>query len=294
SCSIRKGRREGAACGTRNSPPARSPSSRFPAEALSNAAPRASSGSRPSEASKSSAEAPAVRRNGRECRVKAISVRQATKMMSLWPALVNTLAVLATVAVVSTGGTRWAPAAFLVPLVIILWRQRRTVLRVPRGLGVRLCHDCARCRAHGALCQRSRRPLRVELSGSTGSKPRRFPVRLDLHPQPGGAPGPRPHRSGRDAVACRGRCGLDRLDRACASCLCGYCPTYPSPAPLPGESATAPRGGGPGLLPVLARPTSFRFPGHDVVAVPRAPRSALCAGGADHTELQTARLRHGS
>src|SRR5690625_5549820 len=84
----------------------------------------ASSGSRPSEASKSSAEAPAVHRNGRECRVKAISVRQATKMMSLWPALVNTLAVLATVAVVSTGGTRWAPAAFLVPLVIILWRQR--------------------------------------------------------------------------------------------------------------------------------------------------------------------------
>jgi len=67
--------------------------------------------------------------------VKAISVRQATKMMSLWPALVNTLAVLATVAVVSTGGTRWAPAAFLVPLVIILWRQRRTVLRVPRGVG---------------------------------------------------------------------------------------------------------------------------------------------------------------
>ncbi|HJB09375.1 MAG TPA: CDP-glycerol glycerophosphotransferase family protein [Candidatus Brachybacterium merdavium] len=56
-------------------------------------------------------------------------------MMSLWPALVNTLAVLATVAVVSTGGTRWAPAAFLVPLVIILWRQRRTVLRVPRGVG---------------------------------------------------------------------------------------------------------------------------------------------------------------
>lgn len=67
--------------------------------------------------------------------MKAISVRQATKMMSLWPALVNTLAVLATVAVVSTGGTRWAPAAFLVPLVIILWRQRRTVLRVPRGVG---------------------------------------------------------------------------------------------------------------------------------------------------------------
>src|SRR5690625_793091 len=56
-------------------------------------------------------------------------------MMSLWPALVNALAVLATVAVVSTGGTRWAPSAFLVPLVIILWRQRRTVLRVPRGVG---------------------------------------------------------------------------------------------------------------------------------------------------------------
>jgi len=67
--------------------------------------------------------------------VKAINVRQAMDMMSLWPALVNTLAVLATVAVLSSGGNRWAPLALLVPLVLILWRQRRTVLRVPRGVG---------------------------------------------------------------------------------------------------------------------------------------------------------------
>ncbi|MGP5694843.1 CDP-glycerol glycerophosphotransferase family protein [Brachybacterium alimentarium] len=67
--------------------------------------------------------------------MKAISVGKAMDMMSLWPALVNTLAVLATVTVVSAGGTRWALVAPLVPLAIILWRQRRTLWRVPRGVG---------------------------------------------------------------------------------------------------------------------------------------------------------------
>ncbi|WP_258772378.1 CDP-glycerol glycerophosphotransferase family protein [Brachybacterium alimentarium] len=67
--------------------------------------------------------------------MKTISVGTAMDMMALWPALVNTLAVLATVAVVSTGATRWMLVAPLVPLAIIVWRQRRTVLRVPRGVG---------------------------------------------------------------------------------------------------------------------------------------------------------------
>lgn len=65
--------------------------------------------------------------------MKAISIGRAMDMMSLWPALVNTLAVLASVTVVSTGAARWALMAPLVPLMIILWRQRRTVLQVPKG-----------------------------------------------------------------------------------------------------------------------------------------------------------------
>ncbi|MGP5836509.1 CDP-glycerol glycerophosphotransferase family protein [Brachybacterium alimentarium] len=67
--------------------------------------------------------------------MKTISVGKAMKMMRLWPALVNALAVLATVTVVSMGGTQWALLAPLVPLAIILWRQRRTLLRRPRGVG---------------------------------------------------------------------------------------------------------------------------------------------------------------
>ena len=67
--------------------------------------------------------------------MKAISIGRAMDMMSLWPALVNTLAVLASVTVVSTGAARWALMAPLVPLMIILWRQRRTVLQVPKGVG---------------------------------------------------------------------------------------------------------------------------------------------------------------
>lgn len=66
--------------------------------------------------------------------MKAISIGKAMEMLSLWPALVNTLAALATVAVVSLGGTHWAIAAPLVPLAIILWRQRRTVTRPPKGI----------------------------------------------------------------------------------------------------------------------------------------------------------------
>lgn len=67
--------------------------------------------------------------------MKAISIGRAMDMMSLWPALVNTLAVLATVTVVSTHGTLWALVAPLIPLAIILWRQRRTLSRRPRGVG---------------------------------------------------------------------------------------------------------------------------------------------------------------
>lgn len=78
---------------------------------------------------------PAVSSSKRSRTVKAISIGRAMDMMSLWPAVVNTLAVLASVTVVSTGAARWALMAPLVPLMIILWRQRRTVLQVPKGVG---------------------------------------------------------------------------------------------------------------------------------------------------------------
>ncbi len=67
--------------------------------------------------------------------MKMSSVGKAMNLMSLWPALVNTLAVLATVAVVALGGASWTLVAPLVPLAIILWRQHRTLLTVPRGVG---------------------------------------------------------------------------------------------------------------------------------------------------------------
>ena len=67
--------------------------------------------------------------------MKMSSVGKAMNMMSLWPALVNTLAVLATVAVVALEDTGWALAAPLVPLAILMWRQRRTLLGAPRGVG---------------------------------------------------------------------------------------------------------------------------------------------------------------
>ena len=67
--------------------------------------------------------------------MKMISAGKAMDMMSLWPALVNTLAVLAAFAMVGLEGTAWAVVAPLVPLVLILLRQRRTLLRVPAGVG---------------------------------------------------------------------------------------------------------------------------------------------------------------
>jgi len=67
--------------------------------------------------------------------VKPISLDKAVKMLSLWPLLVNTLAVLSAVAVVSLSGSKLAVIGPLVPLVIILWRQRRTLMRAPAGIG---------------------------------------------------------------------------------------------------------------------------------------------------------------
>lgn len=67
--------------------------------------------------------------------MKMISVGKAMDMVSLWPALVNTLAVLAAVAVVGMAGTPWALAAPFLPLAIIAVRQRRTLFTVPQGVG---------------------------------------------------------------------------------------------------------------------------------------------------------------
>ncbi|MGP9538484.1 CDP-glycerol glycerophosphotransferase family protein [Brachybacterium sp. AOP43-C2-M15] len=64
-----------------------------------------------------------------------ISISKAADMLSLWPLLVNTLAVLSTVVAVGLSGEPIVLIAPLVPMAIILWRQRRTLFRVPRGIG---------------------------------------------------------------------------------------------------------------------------------------------------------------
>ncbi|APX34780.1 glycosyl transferase [Brachybacterium sp. P6-10-X1] len=56
-------------------------------------------------------------------------------MLSLWSVVVNTLAVLSIVVVVGLGDQRLAVIAPLVPLVIILVRQRGALTRPPRGIG---------------------------------------------------------------------------------------------------------------------------------------------------------------
>lgn len=67
--------------------------------------------------------------------MNAIGVQKAAKMLSLWPALVNILAVLSVVVVLGMDGARLAVIAPLVPLAIILWRQRRTLFRRPAATG---------------------------------------------------------------------------------------------------------------------------------------------------------------
>lgn len=67
--------------------------------------------------------------------MKAISVGKAAKMLSIWPLLVNTLAVLSTLVVAGSGGGPVAVIGPLVPMAIILFRQRGTVFRRPRWSG---------------------------------------------------------------------------------------------------------------------------------------------------------------
>ncbi len=68
-------------------------------------------------------------------RVKVISVQRAANLLSLWPLVVNTLTVLSTVTVAGLGGHRAAVIAPLIPLLLILYRQRRTLLQRPRWIG---------------------------------------------------------------------------------------------------------------------------------------------------------------
>jgi len=67
--------------------------------------------------------------------MKTISVGKAVRMLSIWPLLVNTLAVLSTLIVAAAGGEPAAVIAPLVPMAIILWRQRGTISRRPRWSG---------------------------------------------------------------------------------------------------------------------------------------------------------------
>ena len=67
--------------------------------------------------------------------MNAIGARKLADLLSLWPLVVNSLAALSAVVVVSTGGHRLAVVAPLVAMLLILWRQRRTLMRVPKGVG---------------------------------------------------------------------------------------------------------------------------------------------------------------
>lgn len=62
-----------------------------------------------------------------------ISAGKAMDMISLWPAVVNTLSVLAGIVMVGLSGTPWALVAPLVPVALIVLRQRRAL--VPRAAG---------------------------------------------------------------------------------------------------------------------------------------------------------------
>src|SRR5699024_12318364 len=63
-------------------------------------------------------------RNERCFGMKTISVGKAVRMLSIWPLLVNTLAVLSTLIVAAARGEPAAVLAPLGPMAIILWRQR--------------------------------------------------------------------------------------------------------------------------------------------------------------------------
>ncbi|HEX7352919.1 CDP-glycerol glycerophosphotransferase family protein [Brachybacterium sp.] len=67
--------------------------------------------------------------------MQRISLEKMAKMLSVWPVVVNTLAVLAVLTAVAAEG--WVPALVLaiLPLAIILWRQRHTLARRSPGIG---------------------------------------------------------------------------------------------------------------------------------------------------------------
>ena len=65
----------------------------------------------------------------------AIGVRKTAEVLALWPLAVNVLAALSPVVVLVSGGSALALLLPLAALLLIGWRQRRTLLRVPRGIG---------------------------------------------------------------------------------------------------------------------------------------------------------------
>ncbi|WP_434175502.1 CDP-glycerol glycerophosphotransferase family protein [Brachybacterium conglomeratum] len=67
--------------------------------------------------------------------MKVISIKKAVALLSVWPLVVNTLAVLSVVAVAGLGGHLAGVIAPLIPMLVILYRQRRTLLKRPRWIG---------------------------------------------------------------------------------------------------------------------------------------------------------------
>ncbi|MGO1894421.1 MAG: CDP-glycerol glycerophosphotransferase family protein [Brachybacterium sp.] len=65
----------------------------------------------------------------------ATSMRKMSEVLSLWPLVVNVLAALSPVVMLASGGDRRALLLPLVTLLLIGWRQRRTLLTIPRDIG---------------------------------------------------------------------------------------------------------------------------------------------------------------
>jgi hypothetical protein len=67
--------------------------------------------------------------------VTAVGLRSAADLLAVWPLVINALAALSAVVAVVAGGHPLAVAAPLVVIALILWRQRHTLMSVPRGIG---------------------------------------------------------------------------------------------------------------------------------------------------------------
>ncbi len=67
--------------------------------------------------------------------MSSFGIAKIAKMLSIWSVVVNTLAALAAVSTVALDGALPTVLLALIPLLIIMWRQRRALLRAPGRVG---------------------------------------------------------------------------------------------------------------------------------------------------------------